>query len=54
MNTPLYNELVKKYYLCRGVIPFSYPEQPVVIDYLPLMESNKRESLSPSYFNLRN
>jgi len=27
MSTPLYNELVAKYYLSRGIVPFSYPEK---------------------------
>jgi len=29
MDTPLYDELVVKYYLSKGIKPFSYPHEPV-------------------------
>lgn len=29
-DTPIYDELVIKYYLSKGIVPFSYPHQPIM------------------------
>lgn len=38
MNTPLYDELVVKYYLSKGIKPFSYPHEPVGLNAVPKVE----------------
>lgn len=38
MNTPLYDELVVKYYLSKGIKPFSYPHEPVGVNAVPKVE----------------
>lgn len=50
MDTPLYNELVSKYYLAKGIKPFSFPHEPVGVNAVPKLTikvSDIRNHLGP-------
>lgn len=49
--TPLYNELVRKYYLSRGIVPFSYPHQTITVAHTPIEWQTASQPLG--YFDLR-
>lgn len=53
MMTPLYNELVNKYYLSRGIVPFSYPHESIVVAKTKNNEIVWQRATEPlGYFNL--
>lgn len=33
MDNPIYDALVVKHYLSKGIVPFSYPHEPIVAGY---------------------
>lgn len=57
MNTPLYNELVKKYYLSRGLVPFSSPLEEIdwsgMIQYDFPVRQGPVDPTAGVYFNLK-
>ena len=58
MSTPLYDELVVKYYLSKGIKPFSYPHEPVGLNAVPKVvvsldiDPKDVVSIPKSYVNL--
>lgn len=38
-TTPIYTELVVKYYLSKGIKPFSYPHEPVDVITVPKIKA---------------